>query len=258
MDFIKKMKKREYIEMGLKTAIGVLLGIIVIFFMEAMIYSIYIKSIDDKTSSSSKPETSVYYIEKEGDNKYDIYAKDNVGTTEKPAISWRLYKKDITKASLDALMKDAGAMYREDDNLYKVEVTFEDDSTIVYVKADSSPHAQILAEFAEDATYFDGATFTVSLRETEESEFVETYKDLTYNQYLELHAGPGEMVKYNNKIINHKPNAFDIYLNGVHYAVMIVFLLAIGGIYTWRFILINKEYNKIEKRYKKTGKVFKG
>jgi len=67
---------------------------------------------------------------------------------------------------------------------------------------------------------------------------------------------PGELLDSAKKVINRAPNCFDIYINGVHYAVMVVFILAIGGVYAWRFTLIAKEYKKLVRRFNKTGKIF--
>jgi len=264
MDFIKRMKRREYIEMGLKTAIGILLGIIVIFFMEAMIYGIYMNAIEDKSQNTRKEQTSVYYVDKLGDNKYNIYTKENVGDEKKPAIVWTYLHKEISQAKYDDLTKDAGVMFGYDATLYKVDVDMPNatpDEVYAVNSNSDSAYKQILAKENEDTetTYFEGATFTISFRETETSEYVKSeHENLTYNEFVALYSQAGDMVRYNNKIIYHAPNAFDIYLNGVHYAVMVIFLVVIAGVFVWRFVLINKEYAKIEKRYKKTGKVFKG
>ena len=263
MDFIKKMRRREYIEMALKTVIGLLIGVIVIFFMEAMIYNIHMKSINENTQTKGDPSKAVYYVVKESADKYDIYVENFLldGATNKYVTSWMRYRKDINKADLDALTKKAGVLYNFNANLYKVEVDMPNtDSDEIYASvSNKSAYAQIVEKENEDenVNYFENATFTVSFRESAESEYVESnHKDLSYDEFIALGTAPGAIAK--NKIVNHTPNAFDIYLNGTHYAVMALFLAIIAGVYVWRFILVNKEYSKIEKRYKKTGKVFKG
>lgn len=175
MEFLKHMKKREYIEMGLKTAIGVLLGIIVIFFMEAMICNIYMDAIKDHPGSyPSTPEDSVFYVVKNDNKTYDIYLNYDPDGVD----SWVLHHDDYSQSSYDALWEEGvGELW----------------------KADNSK---------------------------------------------------------NGAVLNRKPNCFDIYMNGVHYAVMVVFILAIGGVYAWRFTLIAKEYKKLERKFNKTGKVF--
>ena len=51
------------------------------------------------------------------------------------------------------------------------------------------------------------------------------------------------------------PTAFEFTITGVHYVVMAVFVLAVGGFFTYKFILLSKEYKKIEENYKKTGSI---
>jgi len=73
MEFLKCMKKREYIEMGLKTAIGVILGIIVIFLMEAMICNIYLDAINNVSNYQYSADESVCYVIENKNDTYDIY-----------------------------------------------------------------------------------------------------------------------------------------------------------------------------------------
>ena len=168
MEFLKRMKKREFIEMGLKTAIGVLLGIIVIFLMEAMICNIYMDAINGVESYASTPDESVYYVIDNKDDTYDIY----INYQPDEADTWARVSDNLSKEAYEKLWQDGG-----------------------------------------------------NLKEAK-------------------------------KVIYRAPNCFDIYINGIHYAVMIVFILAIGGVYAWRFTLISKEYKKLERKFNKTGKVF--
>ena len=147
MEFLKRMKKREYIEMGLKTAIGVILGIIVIFLMEAMICNIYLDAINNVSNYQYSADESVCYVIENKNDTYDIY----LNYQPEDADVWVRVKNDISKADYEALKQ------------------------------------------------------------------------------------PGELLDSAKKVINRAPNCFDIYMNGVHYAVMVVFILAIGGVYAWRF-----------------------
>lgn len=174
MEFLNRMKKREYIEMGLKTAIGVLLGIIVIFLMEAMITSIYMKSIDNREGSyPSTAESSVYYVIENSDNTYDIY----LNYEPNGADVWVLHYDNCSQEKYEALWETDGELYRSN------------------------------------------------------------------------HSEKGG-------VIFREPNCFDIFINWAHYLVMVIFIMAIGGVYAWRFTLISKEYKKLAKKLNKTGKVF--
>ena len=53
MEFISKMKKREFIEMGLKALASLLAAFLAIILMEGMIYSIYLN--DLKTNPYNVP-----------------------------------------------------------------------------------------------------------------------------------------------------------------------------------------------------------
>lgn len=74
MDFIKQMKKREFIEMGIKTLAAVLAVFLVVLLMEGMIYSIKLNSLVKgaeiaSTITTTESKTVAYCIEKE-DDKY--------------------------------------------------------------------------------------------------------------------------------------------------------------------------------------------
>ena len=73
MDFIKRMKKREFIEMGLKTLAAVLAAFIAIILMEGMIYSIKLNAYVEKSTHASyvPAETEAYCIKK-GEDKYVV------------------------------------------------------------------------------------------------------------------------------------------------------------------------------------------
>ena len=68
------MKSREMVEMSLKTIMAVLACLVLIIFMEGMMYSIYMNKINAKEGISIKiAEQSVAYCELQDDGKYDVY-----------------------------------------------------------------------------------------------------------------------------------------------------------------------------------------
>lgn len=73
MEFLKKMKSREMIEMGLKTIFGVIVGLILIILMEGMIFGIYMNKINENTASQYVASDCVAYCEEIGDDEYKIY-----------------------------------------------------------------------------------------------------------------------------------------------------------------------------------------
>jgi len=69
MDFIKKLKKREFIEMGLKALTSLIFAFIAIILMEGMIYGIYLKAYMDKgTKSALATDSSIVYCIEDGKN----------------------------------------------------------------------------------------------------------------------------------------------------------------------------------------------
>ena len=95
MNFLKKMNSREMVEMSLKTIMAVLACLVLIIFMEGMIYSIYMNKISAKEGISIKiAEQSVAYCQLQDDGKYDVYIH-NFETN-----SWTL-EEDKTKASIE-------------------------------------------------------------------------------------------------------------------------------------------------------------
>lgn len=251
MEFIKRMKKREFIEMGLKLAIGLLIGIIVIFFMEAMINSIYIKKIKENTSVSGNVAELEYYIDNLDNGKYDVY------THYRDSNEWaRLtIHTEISKEKLDAFLKEAGDMYGFPTNRYKI--VANDGSADITFELNAASQAPIDQVKANAETLNTGYTFSISTKDSAEASYETAHEDLTYEELVALFEAPGAFVEASTtKIFWRRPHCFDVYMNGWHYVVMVLFLAAISGVFVWRFLLINKEYKKIEKRFKKTGKVF--
>lgn len=81
MEFLKKMRSRDTLEMVLKTIMAVLIAIILIFFMEAMIHSIYIKKIKENTNGPTIPAQQIAYCEEIDTNKYRVYVHDIENST---------------------------------------------------------------------------------------------------------------------------------------------------------------------------------
>ena len=79
MDFIKKMKKREFIEMGLKTLAAICAAFVAIILMEGMIYGIHLNSLKKNyvetkngTNSLQQQDSTIAYAIKEGNDKYFV------------------------------------------------------------------------------------------------------------------------------------------------------------------------------------------
>lgn len=79
MEFIKKMRKREFIEASIKMAIAVLACFVAVVLMCGMIYSIGVKSYMKygKGSISTSTETTAYCIEVKEDQYFVLYYNPN-------------------------------------------------------------------------------------------------------------------------------------------------------------------------------------
>ena len=101
MEFIKQMKKREFIEMGLKTLAALMAAFLAIILMEGMIYSINLhayKTMAD-TSTTLSQSTIAYCIEEDDDKYFVLYlSKDAEGKEHWSAIQTR-----YTKAECEAM-----------------------------------------------------------------------------------------------------------------------------------------------------------
>lgn len=77
MEFIKQMKKREFIEMSLKALAAIMAAFLAIILMESMIYGIKLNAFETKgsTSISNSGTTTAYCIEK-GEDKYFVLYYD--------------------------------------------------------------------------------------------------------------------------------------------------------------------------------------
>lgn len=88
MEFLKKMKSRETFEMTLKTIASVVVGLILIFLMEGMIFGIYMNKINDNKFKSGIISDCVAYCEEVDDNEFKVYLHNT------KTGSW--YVEDIT------------------------------------------------------------------------------------------------------------------------------------------------------------------
>ena len=74
MEFIKQMKKREFIEMSLKTLAALFAAFLAIILMEGMIYGIELNALKTKsTSSVATSDSTTAYCIKQEDDKYQSY-----------------------------------------------------------------------------------------------------------------------------------------------------------------------------------------
>lgn len=76
MEFLKKMKTRDTVEMVLKTIAAFILGIMLIFLMEAMIHGIYIRKVKENTSGTLIAEQSIVYCEEVENDQFRLYIHD--------------------------------------------------------------------------------------------------------------------------------------------------------------------------------------
>lgn len=106
MEFIKKMKTREYIEMGLKTFAAILVAFIAIILMEGMIYSIHLNALETKSGVSvAFSGSTVAYCIKRGDDKYSvIYYNEGSKDSEGNLHEWSSHSNSFyTKEQCDKL-----------------------------------------------------------------------------------------------------------------------------------------------------------
>ena len=168
MEFIKTLKKREYIEMTLKTLTALIFAFIAVILMEGMIYSIYLNAYKTNgTKSISVVKDSVLYCIEDGENsKGETLYFVLIRNENKGEVLWQADAK--TKYTADAIPKS----------------------------------------------------------------FYQT-----------------------NNFVWHAPNAFEFTISPVHYVVISIFILGVGGFFTYKFFKLAKSYKEIEETYKKTGTI---
>lgn len=76
MEFLRKIRSRDTLEMTLKAIMAVLISIILIFLMEAMIHGIYIKKINENVKGTTIPSQQIVYCEEIDSNQYKVYVHD--------------------------------------------------------------------------------------------------------------------------------------------------------------------------------------
>lgn len=91
MEFLKKMKSREIIEMSLKAVMAILAVVVLAILMEGMIFGIYMNRIHDNKTGSWSPQQCEIYCVEQAEDKYDVY----IHNTENGA--WQ-FQEDWTKA----------------------------------------------------------------------------------------------------------------------------------------------------------------
>lgn len=164
MDFINKMKKREFIEMGLKAFAALMAAFLAIILMEGMIYGINLNAYKTKASTSTtlSGSTIAYCIEEDDDKFFVLFlSKDAEGKEY-----WSATQTRYTKAECEAME-------------------------------------------------------------------VSTVKE----------------------VVMRAPTAFEFTITPIHYVVMAVFVAAVAGFFTYKFVALTKQYNKIEKEFKETGTI---
>lgn len=253
MEFIKRRKTREFIELGLKALASVLAVLMLAILLEAMIYSIFMKKIDDHKSSSYGPGTYNLYIAETDDNTYNVYIRSWLTGQDE----WTRYMSEVSQETLNEFMRDAGIMYNKSYNLYKIVATkTSDNSTTDYVGEEGqTAFEKIETALAETK---DEYTFAIYFKDSAEADYstTATKSNLTYAQLKKENENADKTKREAAHIYWRAPNCFEIYMNGWHYAILVLAELIVLGIWGWVAVLTAKEYQKIEKRFKKTGKVF--
>ena len=115
MEFLKRMKSRERVEMSLKTIMGVIAGLILIILREGMIYSIYMNKIEENKATQYVSGNCVAYCEEVEDEKFKVYLHDT------KFDSWQVLSSNYTKEQI-ASAKYGDVVYRTP-NAFDVSIT---------------------------------------------------------------------------------------------------------------------------------------
>lgn len=115
MEFLNKMKKRDTLELVIKTIVAVIISVMLILLMEAMIHGIYIKKVKENTSGTTIPAQQIVYCEEIEDNQYQIYVHDPDNAT------WHL----LTGTRSKEYIESAGFMevYYRQPNAFDLSIT---------------------------------------------------------------------------------------------------------------------------------------
>ncbi len=159
MEFIKRMRKREFVEMALKTLSALLASFLAIILMEGMIYSI-----------------------------------------------------------------ELNAMY----NHSTVAIFYSDRTTAYCIEQDTDQYFVVC--YDEEEKSWSGTGNTLYTKE--------------------------ECENFNAKnVVYHAPSAFIFSITPMHYVIMTIFVLVVAGFFTYRFIILKKDYDRIIKDYNETGTI---
>ncbi len=174
MEFIKRMKKREFVEMSLKLIASLLAVFVAIILMEAMIYGITLNShMENNKTALALPTSVAYCIEVKEDKYFVLYYNEQD-------------EEQLSRPKEERNPEWSGVYQNDDDNLL--------------TKAEC--------------------------------------------EALEV-----------KKVVFNAPNAFKFTINGVHFIVMAIVVLAVAGFFVYKFIMLNKEYSKIVDKFNKTGEI---
>ena len=99
MEFIKKMKKREFIEMGLKALASLLVAFMAVILFEGMIYSIQLNALyRSATSITTKSDsTYVYLVPRAEDEYYMVFCHEWIQVKDGEICAIQL-SDDLTRA----------------------------------------------------------------------------------------------------------------------------------------------------------------
>lgn len=95
MEFLKRMKSRETVEMSLKTIAGVIVGLILIILMEGMIFNIYMGKIKENKATQYVAAQCVAYCEQVSEDEYTVYLHNS------KADSWSVKSYNESKEQIE-------------------------------------------------------------------------------------------------------------------------------------------------------------
>ena len=120
MDFIKKMKKREFIEMGLKTLAAVLAAFLAIILMEGMIYSIKLNALKNGKTHTTNSTSTIAYCIKEGKDQYFVVYYNEDAPSEWQATEGQYKTKQECKEMEGSSVKK---VYMRAPNAFELSIT---------------------------------------------------------------------------------------------------------------------------------------
>ncbi|MBQ7798797.1 MAG: hypothetical protein IJ371_06720 [Clostridia bacterium] len=95
MEYLKQLRRREMIEMSLKTIAAVLVGLVLIILMEGMIFGIYMNKIKENNETFNAKADCVVYCDKIGEDEYEVYVHNTVSG------SWSIKPLTQTKEQIE-------------------------------------------------------------------------------------------------------------------------------------------------------------